>query len=227
MAERRRATGPGDPTAAADTGPGAGTGQLTGTKLEIVEAALDALKSVGFHGASAREIARAGDFNQALIFYHFGSVRKLLLAALDLVSDRRMDAYRPAFVNARTLAELAALAREIYDADLEHGYVTVLGALVAGGMSDRELGREVAARIHPWIEMVELKVHELIAGSVLEAIVPPREIAFAIVSLYLGIDMLSHLEDDRGAAESLLDLGTRYAPIGDALLPSAPRRVQR
>lgn len=193
---------------------------LTGTKLEIAHAAAQALKTAGFHGASAREIARTGDFNQALIFYHFGSVRNALLAALDLVSDQRMDAYRPRFDDARTVSELAALAREIYAADLEQGYVTVLAELVAGGMSDRELGRGVVARIEPWIALVQDKLTELLTGSVLEAIVPPRDIAFAIVALYLGIDMLSQLDDDQTAAESLLDLGVRYAPLAGALLPS-------
>ena len=193
---------------------------VTGTKLEIVQAALETLKMVGLHGASARAIARAGSFNQALIFYHFGSVRNLLLAGLDLVSARRMEAYRPVFTEARTIPELASLAREIYRADLEQGYVTVLGELVAGGMSDRELGRAVVARIEPWIEMVERKLKELLAGSVFEAIVSPRDVAFAIVALYLGIDMLSHLAEDHGAAESLLDLGIRYAPFVGVLLPS-------
>jgi AcrR family transcriptional regulator len=197
-----------------------GIAGLAGTKLEIVQAALQTLKTAGFHRASAREIARAGNFNQALIFYHFGSVRNLLLAALDLVSASRMDAYEPVFAKARTIPELASLAREIYRADLEQGYVTVLGELVAGGMSDRELGREVLARIEPWIEMVEHKLSELVVGSVFEGLVAQRDVAFAIVALYLGIDMLSHLEEDRAAAESLLDLGIRYAPLASALLPS-------
>jgi AcrR family transcriptional regulator len=197
-----------------------GRAALAGTKLEIVQAALETLKNVGFHRASAREIARAGNFNQALIFYHFGSVRNLLLAALDLVSARRMDAYKPAFAKARTIPELATLAREIYSADLEQGYVKVLGELVAGGMSDRLLGREVFARIEPWIEIVEDKLSELLVGSVFAALIPQRDVAFAFVALYLGVDMLSHLEEDRAAAESLLDLGIRYAPLAGALLPS-------
>ena len=90
---------------------------LTGTKLKIAEAALETLKQRGFAGASAREIAGAGGFNQALIFYHFGSVQNALLAALDLVSARRMEAYGPAFERARTMPELASLAR----ADLRRG----------------------------------------------------------------------------------------------------------
>jgi hypothetical protein len=74
-------------------------------------------------------------FNQALIFYHFGSVQNLMLAALDLVSARRMRAYEPAFEQAQTVSELAMLAREIYSEDLGNGYVTVLGEMVAGGVS--------------------------------------------------------------------------------------------
>jgi AcrR family transcriptional regulator len=193
------------------------------TQREIVDAALQTLRKAGYHGASAREIARTGNFNQALIFYHFGSVRNLLLAVLDRVSDSRMEAYRPAFERARTISELASLAREIYAADLEQGYVTVLGELVAGGVSDSELGREVFARIRPWIELVEAKLRDLLSGSAFEAIVPPRDVAFGIVALYLGIDMLSQLDGDQAAAESLLDLGVRYAPLAGALLPSQQR----
>jgi AcrR family transcriptional regulator len=87
---------------------------LSGTKARIAEAALETLKARGFAGATAREIARTGGFNQALVFYHFGSVQNALLAALELVSNRRMQAYQPAFENARTVSELARLARDIY-----------------------------------------------------------------------------------------------------------------
>lgn len=193
---------------------------LRGTKATIVEAALETLKARGFAGASAREIAKSGGFNQALIFYHFGGVQNALLAALDVVSDRRMQAYQPVFERAQTLPELAALARDIYREDLENGYVTVLGEMVAGGVSDRELGRQVVARLQPWFDMVDGKIRALVAGSLLESMIPPRDLAFAIIALYFGIDMLSHLDEDRTRAESLLDLGLRVAPLAQALLPS-------
>jgi AcrR family transcriptional regulator len=193
---------------------------LDATKSKLVEAALETLKSKGFAGASAREIARSGDLNQALVFYHFGSVQNLLLAALDVVSARRLRSYGSRFENAKSVPELAVLAREIYAEDLENGYVTVLGEMVAGGVSNPELGGEVVARLQPWVEMVERKLRELLAGSVLAAIVPPGDVAFAIIALYLGIDMLSHLERDHTRAQSLLDLGVRYAPLAEALIPS-------
>jgi AcrR family transcriptional regulator len=193
---------------------------LSGTKLQIAEAALLTLKERGFAGASAREIASTGGFNQALIFYHFGSVQNALLAALDLVSARRMDAYGPAFDQARTLPDLASLARTIYAEDLENGYVTVLGEMVAGGVSDAELGGEVVARLQPWIDMVASRLRELLAGSPFESMLPAGDIAFATVALYLGVDMLSHLAGEHARADSLLGLGERYAPLLGALLPS-------
>ena len=197
-----------------------------GTRARIVDAALETLRTRGYAGASAREIAKAGGFNQALIFYHHGSVQGALLAALDRVSDRRLSAYRPAFEAAGTLAELAALAGDIYREDLDNGYVTVLAEMVAGGMSDPELGREVVARIEPWVEMVEEKVRVLVAGSMFEPLVPPRDLAFAIIALYLGVDMLGQLDGDRARADSLLDLGARGAPLLQVLLPTQRKETR-
>jgi AcrR family transcriptional regulator len=195
---------------------------LSGTKLKIVEAALQTLKTKGFAGASARVIAHQGGFNQALIFYHFGGVQTALLAALDLISQRRMDEYGPAFEAALSAAELARLARRIYADDLERGYVTVLGEMVSGGVSDAALGAEVAARIEPWIGMVERKLEQLLSDSPLAGLGASRDLAFAIVAGYFGVDMLSHLERDRSRGESLLDLATRAAAIADAVLPARP-----
>jgi AcrR family transcriptional regulator len=196
-----------------------GAAGLSGTKLQIAEAALETLKANGFAGASARAIAHMGDFNQALIFYHFGSVQNALLAALDLISERRLADYGPAFAAAGTTSELGRLARTIYDEDLERGYITALGEMVSGGVSDPLLGAEVAARIEPWIVMVERKLEQRLAGSTLRALVSPADLAFGIVSLYFGVDMLSHMQRDRARAESLLDLATRLAALVEPLLP--------
>jgi AcrR family transcriptional regulator len=198
---------------------------LSGTKLKIVEAALQTLKTRGFAGASARVIAHQGGFNQALIFYHFGGVQTALLAALDLISERRMDEYGPAFEAARSVAELARLARRIYADDLERGYVSVLGEMVSGGVSDAALRAEVTARIEPWIGMVERKLEQLLSDSPLAGLGSSRDLAFAIVAGYFGVDMLSHLQRDRSRGESLLDLATRAAAFADAVLLAPPKEL--
>jgi AcrR family transcriptional regulator len=195
---------------------------FTGAKLQIAEAALKTLKANGFAGASARAIAHVGGFNQALIFYHFGSVQNALLAALDLISERRLADYGPAFETSRTASELGRLARAIYDEDLERGYITALGEMVSGGVSDPLLGAEVAARIEPWITIVERKLEQLLAGSPLRALVSPADLAFGIISLYFGVDMLSHMQRERSRAESLLDLATRLAGLVETSLPPIP-----
>src|SRR3712207_4123161 len=64
------------------------------TRARIVEAALQTIREEGVVGTSARAIARAGGFNQALIFYHFGSVQDVLLAAVERISEARMARYQ-------------------------------------------------------------------------------------------------------------------------------------
>jgi hypothetical protein len=111
------------------------------------------------------------------------------------------------------------LARTIYADDLERGYITVLGEMVSGGVGDTSLGVEVAARIEPWIAMVERKLEQLLRGTPVSLLASPRDLAFGLVALYFGVDMLSHLEGDQARAESLLDLATRLSTLADALLP--------
>lgn len=193
---------------------------LVGTKLQIVEAAQRTLRTKGFAGTSAREIAAEGDFNQALIFYHFGSVKGALLAVLDEVSTRRMAAYGDEFDAATTASELAALARRTHDEDLEHGYIAVLCEMVAAGMTDPELGPEVVERLEPWIQLVERKVEQFADGSPLAALANPNDIAFALVALYLGVDMLTQLQGNAARANGLLDIGARAATLLDAFRPS-------
>src|SRR3954451_25458550 len=66
------------------------------TRRRLVEAGIESLREDGFGGASARKVAARAGCNQALIFYHFGSVADLLLAALDEVSESRLSQYRTA-----------------------------------------------------------------------------------------------------------------------------------
>src|SRR6187200_374658 len=106
------------------------------TRDRIVEATLAVLKRQGYAGASARAIAAEGGFNQALIFYHFGSVRNALLAALDRTSAERMAAYRSAAADATDIPALVAVAGAIYRDDLAAGHITVLAELIAGASAD-------------------------------------------------------------------------------------------
>lgn len=184
-----------------------------GTRQRIVRAALETLKERGFTATSARAIAATGGFNQALVFYHFGTVNDLLLAALDSTSEERMERYRAAVAEAHTLAELLRVASEMYREDLEGDHVAVLAELIAGSSSAPELGPQIAARIEPWVAFTEEAVARVLAESGLSDIIPSRDLAFGIVALYVGVALLARLSDDRSQAESLFESGTRMAGV--------------
>lgn len=187
------------------------------TKERIVEAAFSTLKEEGFAGTSARAIARRGGFNQALIFYHFGTLNDLLLATLDRTSADRMSRYRDSIGKAKGVDEKIQTATRLYREDLGSGHITVISEMVAGSLARPDLGPEVVARMEPWIEFTEGVITDLLAGSIFEGSVNPRSLAFAVVALYLGVDLLSHLDQDKSRAEALFQMvgamGPFLAPI--------------
>jgi AcrR family transcriptional regulator len=183
------------------------------TKERIVEAAFHTLKVEGFAGTSARAIARRGGFNQALIFYHFGTLNDLLLAALDKTSAERMSRYRDSIGKATNVDEKIQTATRLYREDLESGHITVISELVAGSLARPDLGPEVVARMEPWIQFAEGVITDLVAGSPFEGTVSPRSLAFAVVALYLGVDLLSHLDQDKSRAEALFQMAGTFGPL--------------
>src|SRR5918912_1834395 len=105
------------------------------TAETILDAALDTLRSEGFAGATSRAIARRGGFNQALVFYYFGSLEGLLLAALAQASEERLARYRPAVADVRTLDELIPVMADLWEQDKGSGHVRVISQMVAGAVN--------------------------------------------------------------------------------------------
>ena len=186
-----------------------------GTRAALVAAAVSALRDAGFAGASAREIARRAGCNQALVFYHFGSVNDLLLAALDEVSQRRLTAYRGLLDQAGSVSLLVESARVIFVEDLAAGHVSVLVEMITGAQSVPGLGEQVARRLVPWRELAQTAVRQALAGSPLASLVPAREAAHAIVAGFLGLELLANLDGDSAAALALFDRALLLAGLID------------
>jgi len=189
----------------------------------LVTAAIDALREVGFAGASAREIASRAGCSQAAVFYHFGAVTELLLAALDEVSATRMQAYRSILDRSGSAADLVESARSIFLADLDAGHVRVLVEMITGGHSIPGLGPQVAARLAPWREFAETAVRSALGRSPLARLLPAPEAAHAVVAGFLGLELLASLDGDRSKAMALFDRARSLARLLDVttgLLPS-------
>ena len=179
----------------------------------MVRAAFETLLERGFAGATSREIARRGGFNQALVFYHYGSVEALLVAALRQSSEERLARYRDRVAEVATVDELAAVLAELHAEDAASGHMRVVSQLVAGSVDRPDLARGVLAAMDPWVELAEETV-----GRVLPPELPARELAYAVVVFYFGLNLLSHLApDDPRPAEALARAGELAALLATSL----------
>jgi AcrR family transcriptional regulator len=201
------------PRAAA--GSGAARGRSSDVRAALVRAAIEALREAGFAGASAREIAGRAGCSQALVFYHFGSVNDLLLAALDEVSAMRMVAYRELLDQAGSAGDLVDSAREMFVADLDSGHVRVLVEMITAAQSVPGLGQQVAQRLAPWREFAQTAVRQALDRSPVARLLPAPEAAHAVVAGFLGLEMLASLDGDRAAALALFDRARSLARLLD------------
>lgn len=185
--------------------PRSASGAGAETRRLLIEAAVETLKSEGYAKASARGIAKQAGCNQALVFYHFGSVVELLLAALDEVSDRRRQRYSAVLKRVTTPVDLVAAAAEVLEEDMNSGYLTVLVEMIAGASATPGLGTEVASRIAPWRELTRQAIEAGTSSSPLGSLLPLNELSYAVVALVLGLEMLTHLDGDAGQAKAVLE----------------------
>ncbi len=188
------------------------------TRARIVEAALATLWEEGIAGASARAIARRGGFNQALIFYHFGSVNQLLLAAVGELSARRAERYRERVKEARSLPELVAVAGELHREDSQQGHIAVLSQMLAGATTAPELKGPLRERFQPWVELVEDAIRRVVAGTPYAELVPTGDLAFVVTALFIGIELMTSLEDDPARQESLFRTIALMAALLEGLM---------
>jgi AcrR family transcriptional regulator len=135
--------------------------EISGSKQRIVQATIDTIRDEGFASASARAIARRGDFNQALIFYHYGTLNELLLAAFDQVTAARIERYVEVFEGSGDLASKLRAMIPLYRDDRASGRLRVITEVIAGATGRPDLSPEVAARVDPWIAMTDHVVRSL------------------------------------------------------------------
>ncbi len=172
------------------------------TRNRIIQAALETVRREGLVGASARTIARTGDFNQALLFYHFGSIEELLLESLTWANNMRMEQFAAQFAAANSLADLVDLAYDLYVSEV-HDYQSALVAIVAGWPAGSEVGQRVMEVLRPWDEMVQQSLRRCLDGSAFVQIMPAHDLTFGLVSLLLGVELNSRFDRNEDRTKSL------------------------
>jgi hypothetical protein len=92
--------------------------------------------------------------------------------------------------------------------------------MIAGSSSTPGLGPEVAARIQPWREFAQSSIESSLGDSPLSGLLPAQDVAHAVVALYLGLEMLSHLDGDAEPALNLFARAKQLASLFEAMTSS-------
>jgi AcrR family transcriptional regulator len=194
------------------------------TKERISEAAIEAIKRHGNAGASARTIAKIAGCNQALLYYHFGSLKGLLLAALEATSQKRLSFYRREIEQVSSVEELAPVAKRLFQEDVANGYVTVLSELVSSCLTHPDLRPGVLAQLEPWVDFAEDLIERLAGSTPFASLLPTRDLAQALVALYMGMEMFHHLDGDSSRSDRLFDAFTALASLASPFLSSGAEK---
>lgn len=192
------------------------------TRQRLIDAALDTLREQGITGATGRCIARRGAINQALIFYHFGSVDGLLTATARAEGARRAARYASAFEAVTSLTELVAVARRVHEDEQRDGAVTVLAQLIAGSSASPELQAGVFDAMRPWLALVEEAIERVVADSPFKGLVSGGDLAFTISSFFIGFEMMTSLDPTSDRARTLFDALERLAVLFGGLIGGTP-----
>ncbi|MEU7877102.1 TetR family transcriptional regulator [Microbispora bryophytorum] len=187
------------------------------TRTRLLEGALETLRTQGIAGASARAIATAAGVNQALVFYHFGTVDDLLAAALRHGSEQRVAVYQARFAAVNSLKELLDLGRSLHADERAAGNLTVLAQMLAGSQMDDKLAPATAAGLGMWVIEIEEVLGRVLAGSPLAEFVDVAGLARATAAAFVGLELYEGVDKDGAeqAFDSLEQLAGLVAVLED------------
>jgi AcrR family transcriptional regulator len=194
------------------------------TRQRLIDGTLEAIRRHGIAGTSARTIAAAAGVNQALVFYHFGTVHQLLKEASLACARARVEAFQGRLDAVTSLRELLAVGRELHAEERTLGNVAVLAQMLAGAQTDPQLAEATGAALRLWFAPVERALARVLAGSPLAELLDAAGLARAASAAFIGLELFEGVDPDGahaalGAVERLAVL----AEVVDDLGPVASR----
>ena len=197
------------------------------TREKLLHATAGLLADQGLAGVSARSIAARAGVNQALVFYHFGTVSDLLEAAVRRSVDLAVASYRDRFSDVQSVGELLTLGRDLHRTERRLGNVAQMAQVMAGAQSDEALARAGQYAMQQWSDQIEGVLVRLLPGSPLDGLVPPAGLARAVAASAIGLELYAGV-DDAGTAQALgaLDAMASLVQVIDGLGPVTTRAVR-
>ena len=195
---------------------------MNATRAKLLTATADCLRETGMAGLSARVIAARADVNQALIFYHFGTIADLVDAACRQAVDGSADSYREEFAAVTSLSELLAVGRALHDRERAAGNVALMAQLMSGAQHDATLAAAARYAMDRWTSEIETVVRRVTSDSPLKDLVDAAGLARAVSAGFIGLELYEGV-DATGAGlaldaleqlGALVDVVDTLGPVG-------------
>lgn len=199
----------------------------TDTRTRLLQGTIDALRAQGIAGVSARTIAAAAGVNQALVFYHFGSVDELLVAASLWSTEQQVDAFRERLDGVRSLRELQVVGRDLQAQERAAGNIAVLGQMLAGAQTNPAFAAATRDAFSLWYAEIERVLTRVLAGSPLGEVADVPGLARAVSASFIGMELMAGVDPqgDEAAFRAMDQLGALLEHLDD--LGPAGRRAVR
>ncbi|MEU4766071.1 TetR family transcriptional regulator [Actinosynnema sp. NPDC023794] len=193
---------------------------MADTRQRLIDGAIETIRRHGITGTSARTIAATAGVNQALVFYHFGSVHELLEAACLAATEARVAPFAARLDEVADLRGLLDLGRRLHAEERSLGNVMVLAQMLAGAQADPELAEATSAALGLWIRPIERALDRLLADSPVADLVDTAGLSRAVCAGFIGLELFEGV--DPAGAHAALDALERLAALVDVVQELGP-----
>ena len=164
-------------------------------KATLVASAVAIADQDGFAHTSARNVATHAGVAPGVIYYHFGSMDQLLVAALDAATDQRLERLQavlfddsiPHWVDRLT----SAISREVRG---DSGAAAL--ELTIGAKTSPVLAEAARTNTDRSVALVADFCRMTLAGSPMESIVPIDAVAEVAAAAFVGVEVFAQLGRD-------------------------------